>query len=79
VPNPTSGKTPRAVPSGEALMEERSRLEGRLMKKSKPGDDLDQAMFVLNKQRLRLTGNVSEVDRRDVAKQLSGWKRSYLR
>lgn len=79
VPSTGVRKTPRAVPSAQALMEEISRLEGRLMKKTKPGDDIDQAMFVLNKQRLRLTGNVSEADRRDVAKQLSGWKRSYLR
>jgi hypothetical protein len=67
------------VPSAQVLMEEISRLEKRLLKTSKQGDELDQAMFVLNKQRLRLTGNVSESDRRDVANQLRGWKRSYLR
>lgn len=81
-PKPSSGgknKLPRAVPSAQALMAEISRLEAQLMKRAKPGDDIDQAMFVLNKQRLRLTGNVSEADRRDVAKQLAGWKRSYLR
>lgn len=78
-PTPGSRKTPRAVPSAQVLMEEISRLEKRLLKTSKQGDELDQAMFVLNKQRLRLTGNVSESDRRDVANQLRGWKRSYLR
>ena len=41
--------------------------------------DMDAALFVLNKQRLRLTGSPTENDRRDVAKQLAGWKRSYLR
>jgi len=68
-----------AVPSDRALLELISRLESRLRSQARPGDDLDQALFVLNKQRLRLSGSPTEQDRRDVAHQLAGWKRSYLK
>ena len=60
-------------------MDEISRLDARFHRKVRPGDDIDQAMYVLNKQRLRLTGEVTEKDRKDVARQLAGWWRSYLR
>lgn len=72
-------RLPRAAPSARALQEEISRLEARLRKKARPGDDLDQALFVLNKQRLRLTGDPTAADRQDVARQLAGWRKSYLR
>lgn len=71
-------KTARPVPSAKALSELTSRLEGQLRKQARPGDDVEQALFVLNKQRLRLTGSPSLEDRKEVARQLAGWKRSYL-
>lgn len=77
-PRPST-RVPRAPPSARALQEQISRLEARLRKKARPGDDLDQALFVLNKQRLRLTGDPSVADRQDVARQLAGWRKSYLR
>ncbi|MFT3711161.1 MAG: protein kinase [Archangium sp.] len=82
-PKPPSNPTRKSVkppPSAAVLMATISKLESRLRsQKVKPGDDIEQALYVLNKQRLRLTGSPSEMDRRDVAKQLAGWKRSYLR
>lgn len=72
-------KQQRAVPSAQALQEQTTKLEAKLRKRSKPGDDIEQALYVLNKQRLRLTGSPSEAERKEVAKQLAGWKRSYLR
>lgn len=79
-PPSTSGpRRPRAVPSAKALTEEIARLESRFYKQVRPGEDVDQALFVLNKQRLRLTGSPTEQDRKDVAKQLAGWRRSYLK
>jgi serine/threonine protein kinase len=81
VPRPPhkSHRPARPVPSAQALNDQIWRLEDRLRKQARPGDDVEQAMFVLNKQRLRLTGNPSVQDRRDVARQLAGWRRSYLR
>ena len=58
-------------------MAEITRLESRY-RQLRLGDDADQALNVLNKQRLRLTGTPSEGDRKDVARQLAGWRRSYL-
>jgi serine/threonine protein kinase len=80
-PRPSTGsRKPKPVPTAAALMATISKLEARFHKQGvRPGDDVDQALFVLNQQRLRLTGNPSEADRRDVARQLAGWKRSYLR
>lgn len=80
-PRPITTRRPRAVPtpSAEVLMGEISRLEARLRKQTRSADELDQALFVLNKQRLRLAGSPTEQDRRDVARQLAGWRRSYLR
>jgi hypothetical protein len=78
-PRPSGPRRARPVPSARALMEEISRLDSRFHKQVRPGDDIDQAMYVLNKQRLRLTGEVTEKDRKDVARQLAGWRRSYLR
>ncbi len=81
-PRPTTTpivRRPRAVPSDRELLEQISRLEARFRQQARPGDDVDQALFVLNKQRLRLSGAPTEQDRRDVAQQLAGWKRSYLR
>ncbi|GMU59550.1 MAG: hypothetical protein AMXMBFR34_13130 [Myxococcaceae bacterium] len=72
-------KPVRSVPSAKALSDEIGRLEAKLRKQTRPGDDVDQALFMLNKQRLRLTGDPSVEDRRDVARQLAGWRRSYLR
>lgn len=79
---PSSGprKTSRSTPSATRLQQEIAKLEARLRKQpTRPGDDVNAALFVLNKQRLRLTGSPTEADRRDVAKQLAGWRRSYLR
>ncbi len=80
VPKPTLRvpKQARPVPSAQALQELTSKLEAQLRRKARPGDNLDQALFVLNKQRLRLTGNPSEAERKEVARQLAGWRRSYL-
>lgn len=69
----------RAAPTAGALMQEIGRLESGLRRQMRPGDDYDQAFYVLNKQRLRLTGAPSEKDRRDVAAQLAAWRHSYLR
>ncbi len=78
-PSSTGPRKPRPVPSTTALMEEISRLDSRFRKQARPGDDIDQALYVLNKQRLRLSGSPTEIDRKDVARQLAGWRRSYLR
>lgn len=72
-------RAPRPVPTAQTLQAQISKLEGRLRKQAKPGADLDQALYVLNKQRLRLTGSPTEQDRRDVVRQLAGWQRSYLK
>jgi serine/threonine protein kinase len=79
-PRPKIAKTPRPVPTAEELYALTSQLESRLRKQPpRYGDDIDAALFVLNKQRLRLSGSPSLEERKDVAKQLAGWKRSYLR
>ena len=79
-PRAKIAKTPRPVPSAEELYALTSQLESRLRKQPpRYGDDIDAALFVLNKQRLRLSGSPSLEERKDVAKQLAGWKRSYLR
>jgi len=78
-PPPPRPKVVRAVPSAKALYEQTSRLEAQLRKQARPGDDVEQALYVLNKQRLRLSGSPSLEDRREVARQLAGWRRSYLR
>jgi hypothetical protein len=78
-PSLTAPRRARPVPSASALMEETSRLESRFRQQVRPGDDIDQALYVLNKQRLRLSGSPTEQDRKDVARQLAGWRRSYLR
>lgn len=70
---------PPAVPSAQALQDIITRFERTLRAQAKSGDDVSQAMSVLNKQRLRLTGSPTTQDRQDVARQLAGWKRSYLR
>jgi serine/threonine-protein kinase len=80
-PRPLSPIVPRRVrpvPSASALMEEISRLDNRFRQQVRPGDDIDGALYVLNKQRLRLSGSPTEQDRKDVARQLAGWRRSYL-
>lgn len=76
---PTAPRTVKAVPTAQVLYVQTTKLEALLRKRARPGDDVDQALFVLNKQRLRLTGNPSLEDRREVARQLAGWRRSYLR
>ena len=77
---PTAPRTTvKAVPTAQVLYVQTTKLEALLRKRARPGDDVDQALFVLNKQRLRLTGNPSLEDRREVARQLAGWRRSYLR
>ncbi|MEW5740447.1 MAG: lipopolysaccharide kinase InaA family protein [Myxococcota bacterium] len=78
-PHTRRHKAVRTVPSVKALSDEIWRLEAKLRKQTKPGEDIDQALFMLNKQRLRLTGSPSVEDRKDVARQLAGWRRSYLR
>jgi serine/threonine protein kinase len=77
--SPTSGqRRAKAVPSAGALMSEIARLESRLRQQERHGDDDDQALSLLNKQRLRLTGSPTERERQEVARQLEGWRRSYL-
>jgi serine/threonine protein kinase len=78
-PPPKPPKVVRRVPSAKALSDGIVKLEARLRRQARPGDDLDQALFVLNKQRLRLSGSPSVEDRLEVARQLAGWRRSYLR
>jgi serine/threonine protein kinase len=79
-PAPRTVKAPRPVPSAEQLSSLIRKLEAQLRRqKPRYGDDVEQALFVLNKQRLRLTGSPSVADRQDVARQLAGWRRSYLR
>ena len=77
-PSLTVPRRARPVPSAAALQEEISRLEFRFRKQLRPGDDIDAALYVLNKQRLRLSGSPTEQDRKDVARQLAGWRRSYV-
>ena len=76
---PTVPRAPKGVPTAQALYEQSTRLEGLLRKRARPGDDIQQALFVLNKLRLRLSGSPSVEDRKEVAHQLAGWRRSYLR
>lgn len=71
-------KPARSVPSAKALGDEIARLEAKFRKQARPGEDVNQALFMLNKQRLQLAGDPSVEDRRDVAKKLAGWRRSYL-
>lgn len=87
VPTPTPTPTPtkpkvvpsKVVPTAQALQELTAKFEAQLIKKVRRGDERDQALFVLNKLRLRLTGSPSEADRREVARQLAEWRHSYLR
>lgn len=77
-----TGKTAVAAkppPTVKNLQDEVRRLEALLRKRAKSPDDIEQALYMLNKQRLRLAGNVTEADRIDVARQLALWQRSYLR
>lgn len=78
-PRRSVGKKSAGVPTAEALQAIMSRFERKLRAQMKPGDDLDQALAVLNQQRLRLTGSPTVEDRKDVAKKLVGWRLSYLR
>jgi hypothetical protein len=77
-PRATARRTTKPVPSAQALQSAISGLERTLRAKAGPGTDLDQALFTLNKQRLRLTGAPTAEERRDVARQLAGWRKSYL-
>jgi serine/threonine protein kinase len=73
-------KTTTVVPSAQDLYALTTKLEAQLRKQPlRYGDDVEAALFVLNKQRLRLSGSPSVEDRKEVARQLAGWKRSYLR
>lgn len=76
---PNANRKVVAVPSAEALQDVMWRFERKLRARSKPGDDLTQALAVLNQQRLRLAGTPSVKDRKDVAKKLVGWRLSYLK
>lgn len=67
----------RPVPEAAELQLLINSLERRLQKKG--SGDLDQALSVLNKQRLRLSGSPTLNERRDVVRQLAGWRKSYLR
>ncbi|MBM4779765.1 MAG: protein kinase [Archangiaceae bacterium] len=67
----------RPVPEAAELQVLINSLERRLQKRGT--GDVDQALSVLNKQRLRLTGSPTLNERRDVVRQLAGWRRSYLR
>ncbi len=78
-PRSTAQHRTKAVPTALALMNEIARLESRFRQQARGSDDGVQALNVLNQQRLRLAGTPSERDRKDVARQLAGWRRSYLR
>lgn len=78
-PHRTGKAAAKPPPTVKNLQDEVRRLEALLRKRAKSPDDLEQALYMLNKQRLRLTGNVTEADRADVARQLALWQRSYLR
>ncbi|MBL8938639.1 MAG: protein kinase [Archangium sp.] len=67
----------RPVPEAAELQVLINSLERRLQKRGT--GDVDQALSVLNKQRLRLTGSPTLSERRDVVRQLAGWRKSYLR
>lgn len=67
----------RPVPEAAELQLLINSLERRLQKRGT--GDLDQALSVLNKQRLRLSGTPTLNERRDVVRQLAGWRKSYLR
>lgn len=67
----------RPVPEAAELQVLINRLERQLQKRGT--GDVDQALSVLNKQRLRLTGAPTLGERRDVVRQLAGWRKSYLR
>jgi serine/threonine protein kinase len=72
-------RSAQKTPSAKALTEQISRFETRLRRDVRPGSDFDQAMFVLNKQKLRLAGSPSREDRAEVARQLRAWRVSYLK
>ncbi len=67
----------RPVPEAAELQLLINSLERRLQKRGT--GDVDQALSVLNKQRLRLSGSPTLNERRDVVRQLAGWRKSYLR
>ena len=69
-----------AAPTAAALQKQVRVFEAKLrqQKRLKP-DEIEEALHVLNKQRLRLTGDVTEDDRRDIAARLAAWKRVWLR
>ncbi|MBL8919214.1 MAG: protein kinase [Myxococcaceae bacterium] len=75
---PRSPRKPRPPPDAEALLAMMAKSERQLRAQARAGDELDQALSVLNKQRARLAGSPTVEDRRDVSRQLAGWRRSYL-
>lgn len=78
-PKPSVRRSAPVVPSAQQLQDVMVRFERQLRSQRRSADELDQALSVLNKQRLRLVGAPSAIDRQEVARQLSGWRRSYLR
>lgn len=68
------------APTTAALQKQLRGYEVKLrqQKRLKP-DEIEEALHVLNKQRLRLTGDVTEDDRRDIANRLAAWKHIWLR
>lgn len=71
-------RRPGPPPEAEALLAMMSKFERQLRRQTRDPDELDQALHMLNRQRARLTGTPTVADRRDVARQLAGWRRSYL-
>lgn len=75
-PQPPPPKpAPAPVPSEEQLYDRISRIDAKLRKK---GGDYADAVHTLSKQRVRLGGSVSMEDRRDIAKQLDSFEKTFL-
>ncbi len=67
------------TPSAEALEKHIRMFEAKIRKNKKlRPDDVEEALHGLSKQRLRLSGSVTDEDRRDIAAKLAAWKRVWL-
>lgn len=76
---PRTELPPKNAPSADALEKQFRVFEAKLRKNKKlKADEVEEALHVLNKQRLRLSGSVTEEDRRDISAKLAAWKRVWL-
>lgn len=74
-PQPQPKPSPAPVPTEEQLYDRMSRIDAKLRKK---GGDYADAVHTLSKQRARLGGSVSVEDRKDIAKQLDAFEKTFL-